>query len=430
MIRALLLVLVLLVAAPALAQSPSQSGPAPVLEVTFEETEAIPGEMLSLRLTVLVPTFMPKPPVWPTLETPNLLVRLPEGSTGPTSKRIDGETWSGVTRRYLISPMIPGDFVLPSQDVAVTYADPGTNEPMQIVLRTGPIAFSGTIPEGAEGLDPFIAAERLELSETIDGTPEAMKPGDSVVRTVTATVEGVSPMFLPRLLPQIAIDGIAAYPAEPAVVEREDRGAIGGSRTERVTLVAEGGGSGDVPPVSLQWYNLRNGAIETAAVDGFAVSVDGPPIASGEPRDWRTILVVVAVGLVVLLLFAWIVRRAAPPLVRFAQARWTAWRQSETRRYAILRRTVRRRDYAALHPALDAWAERITGPDPRKDARLVAALTRLGAYRYGGAEGEPTAAWRAVGEALADARRSHRAQVAGEGALPPLNPDSGRGQAI
>ncbi|MCB1485996.1 MAG: BatD family protein, partial [Bauldia sp.] len=240
--RAVLFLLALLLAPPVLAQQ----GSAPILEVTVEQTEAIPGEMLSLRLTVLVPTFMPKPPVWPSFETPNLLVRLPEGSTGPTSKRIDGETWSGITRRYRISPMIAGTFAIPPQDVVITYADPETSKPIQATLRTDPLKFTGVIPEGAEGLDPFIAADRLELTEQIDGTPGDMKPGDSVIRTVTATIEGVSPMFLPTLLPQVAIDGIAAYPAEPAVEEKDNRGEISGSRTERVTLLAEGGGSGDV----------------------------------------------------------------------------------------------------------------------------------------------------------------------------------------
>ena len=65
----------------------------PILRVDFPETEAIPGQFLTLRLTVLVPTFMPAPPVWLSFEAPNLLVRVPEGGTSPVSERIDGETW-------------------------------------------------------------------------------------------------------------------------------------------------------------------------------------------------------------------------------------------------------------------------------------------------------------------------------------------------
>ena len=68
----------------------------PVLRVAIEETETIPGQPINLRMTVLVPTFMPKPPVWPSFEAPNLLVRIPPRGGGPTSERIGGQTWSGV----------------------------------------------------------------------------------------------------------------------------------------------------------------------------------------------------------------------------------------------------------------------------------------------------------------------------------------------
>jgi hypothetical protein len=232
-------------------------------------------------------------------------------------------------------------------------------------------------------------------------------------------------MFLPTLLPGIAIDGVAAYPAEPAMEEKDNRGEISGSRTERVTLLAEGGGSGDVPPVSLDWYNLRTRAVETASVEGFAVAVEGPPVRNTEPRDWRSILVTAAVGLVALAVVVWLLRRLIPPLVRFARERREAWLASEARAYALLRRAIGRRDYAALFPALDAWADKVSSPDPRKNPRLVEALTRLGATRYGTAESPASAdSWRLLSETLAEARRASRETTVGAGALPPLNPSA------
>ncbi len=105
--------------APA-ADRPLQALAQPVLRMAFERTEAIPGQPLTLRLTVLSPTYLTSPPVWPSFEAPNLLIRLPEGATTPTSERIGGETWSGVSRRYRISPMIPGEFPIPPQEVVVT----------------------------------------------------------------------------------------------------------------------------------------------------------------------------------------------------------------------------------------------------------------------------------------------------------------------
>ena len=418
----LALLLLLSFALPLGAQEADESA-GPVLEVTFEETEAVPGQPLSLRLAVLVPTFLPEPPVWPSLEAANLLVRLAEGSTGPTSKRIGSKTWSGVTRHYRISPMVAGDFTIPPQEVIVTYADPDTNQPTRAVLTTEALAFSGVVPEGAKGLDPFLAAEALELKQEIAGTPEAMVPGDSVSRTVTARIRGTAPMFLPDLLPATTVEGVAAYTDEPVLEEADERGLLSGTRTERVTLVAEGGGSGEAPPVSLHWYNLDTGEVETAALEGFAIKVDGPPARSAEPRDWRAIALTALAGALALALALWLLRRALPPLGRWARARHADWLASEPHAYAKLRRVAGRRDCAALRSALDAWAAKVPGPDPRRHPGLQDALTRIGAARYGRtASADTTAAWGALFSALPEARRASRALQAGATVLPPLNP--------
>lgn len=418
---AVALLFILTLAAPAGAQQDAK----PVLEFTFDEAQAIPGQMLSLRMTVLVPTYMPKPPVWPALEMPNVLVRLPERSTNPTSRQVGDETWAGVTRIYRISPMVPGRFAIPPQEIVVTYADPETNKPVSAHLTTQPLSFSGITPEGTEGLNPFIAADALDLTQEIDGDPETMKPGSSVTRTVTATVRGVSPMFLPKLLPATAIEGLAAYPDEPVVIEKETRDEIGGTRTERVTLMAESGGSGEAPPVSLGWYNLRTKQVETASLDGFAVSVDAPPARRGEPLDWRAIGIIGFGAVFVFAVLAWILRIAVPPLVRAVRDRYAEWLASERWAYSVLRGVVAGRRFADLYPALDDWAQKVPGPDPRRHPALKDALVWLGAARYGAKEvGNTASAWKAIAAALPDARRASRKVASRASALPALNPDA------
>ncbi|MFC3612308.1 hypothetical protein ACFORG_00925 [Lutimaribacter marinistellae] len=421
MMRILGIVLVLVFACPLWAQD---SGSDPVLEVTFDETEAIPGQSLTLRMTVLVPTFLPEPPVWPTLDAPNLMVRLPERSTGPTSASVGGETWSGVTRRYEVSPMVPGEFSIPSQEVVVTYSDPESGDPVQVTLETEPLSFTGLLPDGAEGLDPFIAAEALELEQSVEGSPDALAPGDSVTRTVTARVRGTSPIFLPDLLETAQIASVSAYPEDPVVEQSEERGVLSGTRVESVTYVAKGGGNGDVPGVSVEWYNLRTGAVETATVDGFAIEVSGPPAVDGEVRDWRAHLPMILLALAVLgvglVLYRWLMPRVAA---------WRAQRRadylaSEDHAYKLLRQEVSARNMARLPAAIDVWAARVDGPDPRRDPGVQAAMLRLGESRYGTAPQDDPAAWSAVASALDAARAVSRGQTARGSGLPPLNPVS------
>ncbi|MDW4549238.1 hypothetical protein R5H32_07735 [Defluviimonas sp. D31] len=419
MIRALLLLLAL--ALPVCAQE------GPILQVEFAEAKAIPGQPLSLRLTVLVPTFLPEPPVWPAMEIPNVRVRI--ASSGPTSSQIGGATWAGVSRRYLLTPMIAGDFVLPAQEVAVSWADPETNAALRTALATEPIAFSGVVPAGAEGLDPFLAADTLTIEQDIVGETEGLAPGDSVIRSVTVTVEGASPMFLPVLLPAHDIPGFRAYASEPVVQEREERGVLSGTRSESVTLIAEGGGTGTAPVIELDWFKLSTGMVETARADPVPLSVDGPPVSATPveaPGNWRRIAVAALAGAAGLALLGLILRRLAPIVRRRAQERRARWLASERRAWRVLTQAIRRRDEAALRPALDEWASRVPGLDPRRDPRARTALAALGAARYGSAAGtEATDGWRMLADILPELRHAagrHRRTAH----LPPLNPASGR----
>ena len=391
----------------------------PILRVQFDESETIPGQPLSLRMTVLVPTSLIDPPVWPSLEAPNLLVRLPERSTGPVSETIGGETWSGVSRHYRISPMVPGAFEIPPQEVSLRWQGP--DGPTETVLRTQAISFAGVLPEGAEGLDPFVAARSLTLSRDLQGEPEGMTPGDSVTLTVTASIEGVSPMFLPPLLPEISVPGVANYPDEPVVSERDDRGIPGGTRVERTTLVAEGGGQGQVPQIELAWYNIERKTVETAMLPALDLLVDGPPVATTEPRDWRQIaLIAVALGLLIggLAGLAW---RLWPVLRRWQRARRVWYLGSERYAWSQLQKVLAERDAPELYKALDLWAERCAD-DPRAHKELRMALLLIGASRHRQPAESIDAAWKALDQALRAVRHSLGHRDDRSHALPPLNP--------
>ncbi|SDH52408.1 BatD family protein [Alloyangia pacifica] len=411
-----LLLLILLLPSPVWAQ---EAEALPQLVVDFPETEAIPGQSLSLRLTVLVPSFMPKPPVWPSLEAPNLLVRLPSRSTNPVSERVNGETWAGISRHYRISPMVPGQVVLPPQEVLVTWQDLEAGEARQATLSTGPIGFAGVVPEGAEELDPFIAAADLSMMQEIEGAPDVMVPGDSLKRQVTVEVQGVSPMFLPQLLGAVDLPGVAAYPDEPRLSETDDRGALSGSRMESVTYLAEAGGGGALPEITLDWYDTDDGVVKTASAPGFDLRIDGPPPGRSKPLDPRRITLLAGVGLLCLGGLWLVLRHLLPRLASRRARRREAYLASEPHAWRELMRAISGREHAALRPALDLWAGRVDGADPRREAPVRAALLALGAERYGGGEGGDRA-WSTLRVALEEVRPRHGAEL--RAPLPPLNP--------
>ena len=103
----------------------SALGNEPIVRVALSEEQIDLGDSARMRITVLVPTWQPDPPVYPSFEVPNMVTRLPPDSSHPTSERVNGETWSGIVRNYQVTPLIAADFQLGGEAIRITWADPG-----------------------------------------------------------------------------------------------------------------------------------------------------------------------------------------------------------------------------------------------------------------------------------------------------------------
>jgi hypothetical protein len=405
----------------------AQGAMQPVIRTEFKETETIPGQPLVLRITLLVPTWLPKPPVFPNFEIPNVMVRLPDRASGPTSEQIDGDTWSGITRAYRIHPMTAGRFEIPPQPIVVTYADPDTRKPVVKTIMTKAVTFQGRLPEGTGGLDPFIAADDLTVEQVIDGTPDTLEPGDVVTRKITARVKGVTPFFLPPLVTTDRQPGLSVYAAEPVVSETENRGILSGTREEVITYVAEHGGRFSAEPVSLNWYNLKSGKIEKIGLEGidFTVRGDPPPQVEQQSFDWRETALKLLVGLVVLVVLYGVGRFAAPRLRQTYGARRERWVQSEPYAYREARKALGRRDLDASLKAINLWRGRIHSRGVN-EVELSRSLAVLGREYYGSAPvPQSNKAWSEAREALTRMREDYltaKQQDLHAKSLPPLNP--------
>ena len=395
----------------------------PILRASLSDTGAVPGQALQLDLVILVPTFMPEPPRVPGFEVPDVMVRT--GYAGPTSETIDGETWSGVIRSLDVTPMTVGRFRIPPQSVVVTWMDPESGEPVERRLETGGFAFEGRAPSGAEGLDPFIAATALSLEERIEGEPEALSPGDAFTRTVTARIEGASPIFLPPLVAPLDAEGLAAYPKEPRLEERNDRGVLAGSRRESVTYVAERGVRLAAPGIRLRWWNLDEDRIEEATLPDLEVAASGlvPPFVGDAQtrRDWALRGGAVAAALALLgLLLHRLGPRAALAWRHAAERR----RRSEVYAFRQLASALRERRVGDAALALDTWTSRLPHLDSQARRQLESALLPATESLYGRGEAASREVCTAVLSELASMRRERLGQQARRRAraLRPLNP--------
>jgi hypothetical protein len=396
----------------------------PVVRVDVTPDAVAVGESLEVRVTVLVPTWFARPPVYPDFELANAITRLPPDSSYPTSERIGRDTWSGIVRNYRVYPLVGASYRLSGETIKVAYANPGA-DPVETVVPVPEILFRGTVPAGAETLEPYVAGKRLALDLEVEGETSGLEPGDAVVLQWTAALDGLPAIFIPPLAPVLEFAGASVYADQPMV----DDGPPG-RRTEKVTLVFEAGGDFEIPAVSIDYWNTDAGKVETAKANGMMISVAGPPPAAednplaGGPIDaWRVFLLVVLVAMLLVaatqLMPIWRERARQAEVARIAGEPW-AFEQAT--------KALQAGDADAAYAALVTWANRLEPAMSVRgfaarfgDAALVDAIDALSRACFAGAVRPDLGAMQ---QPLAAARSNylHTEVAPGRLALPSLNP--------
>jgi hypothetical protein len=323
----------------------------PLVRVEVDPPEVTVGEAATLRVTVLVPTWFPKPPVFPSFELANAITRLPPDSSYPTSERLGRDTWSGIVRNYRIYPLSAGTYRLTGSVMTVTYANPGA-EPAVAEVEVPKIVVRSVVPAGAEALDPYIAGTALSLTREVDGDPENLEAGDALVVRHIAELDGLPAIFLPPLGQVPDLPGVSVYADEPVV---EDGNVA--TRTEGFTLVFEAGGEFSLPEVALEWWNLEQQAAERATLPALTFTVAGPPLTTSTHdvlnSDGRSEAAIVAAAVLLLLLAAYLLRRAW----RSRRRRAAQFRETEEYAFRQVGRVASMNDERAFYAELVRWLE-------------------------------------------------------------------------
>ncbi len=396
----------------------------PIVRVTITPETIFVGEPVRMQVLILVPTWFPRPPEFPSFEVANAIVRLPPNSSRSTSERIGRDNWAGIVRNYQLFPLIGATYRLSDLSVIVTYADPETSQPITVDVPIPDIEIRARVPGGAEALEPYIAGSSLTLTRNIDGDLDSLQAGDALVLRYTAELDGMPAIFLPPLVGQLNIPGVSIYADEPVV---EDDGPA--RRTEKITLVFENGGDFAIPEVSLKWWNMGTSSIDVATVPALLVAVTGPKLTAAEEEpgstDWQMITLSIAVLLLLILAAS-----------RWIPASYRSYRvykdnQKLTERYAFsqLRKPLRSGDAHVAYHALLLWLDRLEpGLNSRQfatrygDVEVQAQIEQLRRALY--FKNDETVNLRKLNIALVSARRNfYRALEQDKHlALPRMNP--------
>lgn len=437
-----------LVASLAFAQQPATSSttalPPPIRVRVHQEPAGtlMQGGTSRIQVDVLTTDFFTDAPVLPQLHVDGAYLALSDETPGHLVETVDGQTWSGVSRTYLVTPLMSGRLEIPSFEITAHLGPSRT----AVAVQTQPLGLAVEAIVLPAGVTEALIARSLKMTQTIlpaDGTRHV---GDTVTRRIELSAEGAPAMMLPPTS-FAALDGLTLYPSSPVVRDAVDNhgGFVGGTRVDTASYVIDHRGRYTLPPVTVRWMDSDTRQWREASVPGvsfhawwgapnkprFALPQRGfmPRVIAWFSSDAGILLLVLAIagGM------AWYFRAARARAWQHVKA----WRYRRRHAEVVAWRAVRRQRHAtsaaALSDAVDAWVRRAADDGAPTtvaawarrfgDAALASAWDAVQHALYG--QGDPPWAATAVVDGLARARgqwKRARRRWHRKPALPPLNP--------
>jgi len=363
-------------------------------------------------------------PVFTELDMEDTVTQL-IGSPNQYERLIDGQRFGVYEKRYVIFPQRSGPLEIPDILFRGEVTDGSSNFVFRNMNTRRVTAFiEGTTIEVKERPatvprdEDWLPVTGLTLEETWSGDINALKVGDSVVRTLTLRAEGLDGAVLPPFSPQ-NIDGLNLYP-DPADISRTFvDGSIVGTRVETSTYVALEAGTIEVPALEIPWWDVnadsaRTTALpatrfEVATVEGVLPSEQAvastqeiqtllapEPLVDQAMIDAQAEAEVIEIdsgivrwvqwlvfALVIFLLSALARRRFGA----ITQQRFTEWRAAQTPEanekaaYGKLKSVCRSGDHKAIRDALLTWANHYCASERGGRVRSMEDLVRLSPSR-------------------------------------------------
>ena len=261
----------------------------PKLYVSISPKTVIVGQAVSVKVSVVVPTWLMGAPVFPHLEIPGAIAILPEERAENITQTIDGETWSGISRTYLIYPQEEKEYKLPNANVEMIYSLGGIEKSPKTNVPLPQYEFRAIIPDEAKNMDSFLATTQFKIRQKFDRKLSNLKMGDSFSRTITVEVKNTMAMFIPPIEFD-SLDGITIY-HEPAEVKNKSEnraGFTGGYRVDKVSYFIQKPGDYELPEIEIKWWDLSKNRISISKIKAVQFHADSNKFYLSEiaiPKD-------------------------------------------------------------------------------------------------------------------------------------------------
>ncbi|MEJ2531782.1 MAG: BatD family protein [Halioglobus sp.] len=288
------------------------------LQVASELSPAeglVPGQHARLLLTVATDRWFSGGTRIVIPEVPGLVILQTEQFASNASENRGGQSW--VVQRWTLDvyPQRAGNFVIPPLTLKVKI-NAGPAVEVEGELTAPAVRFRVSIPAALEQADHWVAAPAYSVSQNFDRPLTDLQIGDAFEREVVFEATGVMAMMLP-VFEVTEQAGLAAYPAPPALDNRNNRGETSARRSQRISYVVEAAGDYLLPAREYFWWDTRRNELRLLSLSEQRFSVGGAePATTGgaglSSVEWLRPLLAWAAGLVAAGLVLWWAWRRLP----------------------------------------------------------------------------------------------------------------------
>ena len=197
-------------------------------------------------------------------EVHNLVILQRDQFATNLSRQENGQTWVIQQWNLELYPQLEGAYQVPSigLELAVNHATAGI---IRGNLQTVALAFSANLPTLLREADKWLATPLFEVNQSFDRELRHLQPGDAFTRTISLRATQVTAMMLPVPVLQ-PLAGLSAYPANPVLQDRSNRGQAVAERIEKITYVVERTGQYQLPAQEFYWWDTNGLQVQVAAL--------------------------------------------------------------------------------------------------------------------------------------------------------------------
>jgi hypothetical protein len=327
-----------------------------VMRSTLTPEDPWIGQRVILQIDVLAPNAWAQLEATPRFDIAGAYVLPPLDQGVRLQEMINGVSHTGQRYEFSLYPQREGTLELSEAPLRVRvrelrFRGKETSDTLTLPAMT----LSSRRPPGLEPGQAVVSAQEVDIQQQWESS-DSISVGDAITREVRFTANGISGMaFVP--IPRVNIDGLGTYPTEPRVEDQIQRGTIVGSRTERVTYIAEKAGAFALPALRFTWWDIDDEELREVELPGIAFDVSPATLDSTSEsrihKGWATqqMLYTLFAAAIALALTVF--------LSRLVINRWQKYRLSEHYQFRELQWTITAGSPRKALRELMGWLDRI-----------------------------------------------------------------------